>query len=366
VRLLVVFDGSATAPGDDGNIGEEHLMQDLSDAKRGYVTRRISDWRRARLAGFVSQPRPGDVVAAEVTGLGELEFLEDVHGRRARLYPGDVVLGAYGNRYATDFYEGYLPVGRSAHLLTAGGLVGSVASTHARRGRPTELTVLGTVTDRTGSTLSLEQFAMPTPPPATAALSTVVVVGSSMNAGKTTTAAGMVRGWSRAGLRAGAGKVTGSGSGKDRWMYLDAGAAAVADFLDFGMPSTFGYPLDRLRTTMVELRDTLVAQHADAVVLEIADGLLQQETRALAAELPGFADAVVLAVSDALGAVAGLGILSDLGVPVRAVSGLITASPLAAREAAAATGLQVLSPAELSAGAALDLLTTATPVGQAS
>jgi hypothetical protein len=102
---------------------------------------------------------------------------------------------------------------------------------------------------------------------------------------------------------------------------------------------TFGYPLDRLRTTMVDIRDTLVAQHTDAVVL---------------------------AVSDALGAVAGLGILSDLGVPVRAVSGLITASPLAAREAAAATGLQVLSPAELSAGAALDLLTTATPVGQAS
>jgi hypothetical protein len=42
------------------------------------------------------------VVAAEVSTLGELGFLEDVHGRRARLYPDDVVLGAYGNRYATD------------------------------------------------------------------------------------------------------------------------------------------------------------------------------------------------------------------------------------------------------------------------
>ncbi|WP_346279081.1 DUF1611 domain-containing protein [Pseudonocardia sp.] len=367
MRLLVVFGGPAVAPGDGGNIGWERLMRDLSDAKRGYVTRRISGWGRARLAGFVPQPRLGDVVAAEVIGLGELEFLEDVHGRRARLYPGDVVLGAYGKRYATDFYEGYLPVGRFAQLLTAGGLVGLVASAHVRRGRPTELAVLGTVTDGSGSALSLEQFAVSTPPRAAGvALGTVVVVGSSMNAGKTTTVAGLVRGWSRAGLRVGAGKVTGSGSGKDRWMYLDAGAAAVADFLDFGMASTFGYPVERLRTTMVEVRDILVAEHAEVVVLEIADGLLQEETRALAGDLPGFADVVVLAVSDALGAVAGVNILSDLGVPVGAVSGVVTASPLAAREAAAATGLEVLSPAELSAGAALDLLSAAVPVGQAS
>ena len=41
------------------------------------------------------------------------------------------------------------------------------------------------------------------------------------------------------------------------------------------------------------------------------------------------------------------------------VSGLVTASPLASREAAAATGLKVLSPAELIAGGALELLTGA-------
>jgi hypothetical protein len=52
--------------------------------------------------------------------------------------------------------------------------------------------------------------------------------------------------------------------------------------------------------------------------------------------------------------------MHDLGVPVRAVSGLLTASPLASREAAEATGLDVLSPAELIAGGALDLLSGAT------
>jgi hypothetical protein len=107
---------------------------------------------------------------------------------------------------------------------------------------------------------------------------------------------------------------------------------------------------------MVGIRDTLVARGASVVVLEIADGLLQEETRELAAGLPGFADGAVLAVADGLSAVAGVSIMRDLGVPVRVVSGLVTASPLASREAAAATGLAVSSPAELIAGGALDLL----------
>jgi hypothetical protein len=205
--------------------------------------------------------------------------------------------------------------------------------------------------------LSMDDFALPVPVGGSGPeLGTLVVVGSSMNAGKTTTAAALIRGWARAGLRVGAGKVTGSGSGKDRWMYEDAGAGEIVDFLDFGMASTFGYPLSRLRQTMVGIRDTLVARGASVVVLEIADGLLQAETRGLAEGLAGFADGAVLAVADGLSAVAGVEIMREVGVPVRVVSGLVTASPLAAREAAAATGLAVLSPGELIAGGALDLL----------
>jgi hypothetical protein len=335
----------------------DYAMQRLSDAKWSYVTRRIIDRQAMRLDSFISPPRLGDLVASSVTFVGEHDSLEDVHGRRARLYPGDIVVGAYGNRYATDFYEGYLPSGPEAHLLTAGGVVGVVASAHAHRGPPTELKVIGTLTDPGGTPMSLENLALPAPPPTRAALGTVVVVGSSMSAGKTTTAASMVNGWTRAGLTAAAGKVTGSGSGKDRWMYLDAGATAVIDFLDFGMPSTFGYPVDRLRATMIGIRDELAHRRSDAVVLEIADGLLQAETAALISSLPGFADAVVLAVRDPLSAVAGVRILHDLGVPVRAISGLVTASPLASQEASAATGLDVLSPAALANGAAVQLLT---------
>jgi hypothetical protein len=177
-----------------------------------------------------------------------------------------------------------------------------------------------------------------------------------MNAGKTTTAAALVLGWTRAGLCAGAGKVTGSGSGKDRWEYLDAGAAAVADFLDFGMPSTFGYPRERLTATMIGIRDRLAAGGCEAIALEIADGILMTETAHLLERLGGEVEAVILATGDALSARAGVEILRALGLPIRAISGLVSRSPLAVREAQSATGLPVMTATELASGGALSLL----------
>lgn len=334
-------------------------MRDLFQAKFSFVTRGLGS-RALTLANARRQPVQGDLVVARVEALGQHRALEDQHGRRVRLYTGDLVVGAYGNRYATDFYEGYVEPGPRPHLLTAGGVIGTVASSHVRRGPPTTLEVIGAVADGDGVPLTLADVSRPDPPAADPPPVTVVVVGSSMNSGKTTTAAGVIRGWTRAGLKAGAGKVTGSGSGKDRWMYLDAGAHAILDFLDFGMPSTFGYPTQHLLTTMSRLRDALAHEGATHVVLEIADGLLQPQTRELLAVLPSFADSVVVAVGDALGAVGAQHVLATAGVIPTALSGIVSGSPLAAREAAAATGLRVVTPDELAGGAALEILRSTT------
>jgi hypothetical protein len=332
-------------------------MRNLAEAKFSFVTRNV-DMRALTLTSVRRQPSQGDLVVARVASLGQHRALEDRHGRRLRLYVGDLVVGAYGNRYATDFYEGYVQKGKHTHLLTAGGVIGTVASSHAKRGLPTVLEVVGALADGSGARVNLADAPRPDPPPADPQPTTVVVVGSSMSAGKTTTAAGVIRGWVRAGLTVGAGKATGSGSGKDRWVYVDAGARATVDFLDFGMPSTFGYPAEHLVATMRRMRDALAAEGATHVVLEIADGLLQPQNADLLGALPGFADSVLLAVGDALGAVGAQRILASAGVTASALSGLVSASPLAAREATAATGLPVVSPEELAAGAALDLLRT--------
>jgi hypothetical protein len=86
-------------------------MQSLSGAKWGYVSRRVPEITDARIGGAVRPPRLGDFMVAEVTALGAHEHLENRRGRRMRMYPGDILVGAYGNRYATDFYRG-LPAGR--------------------------------------------------------------------------------------------------------------------------------------------------------------------------------------------------------------------------------------------------------------
>jgi hypothetical protein len=339
----------------DSHVGVEGLR-----AKWTYVTRTVPENTRLSLGPQVGPRRAGDLIVARVVKLGAHEHAEDRHGRRMRLYPGDLVVGAYGNRYATDFYEGYVPApGESiTHLLTAGGLVGSVASAHEAHPDPTELEVIGGFVMNEDHPISLEEFARPAPPQAIyrPPVPTMVVVGTSMNAGKTTTAAGIIRGLSRSGLRVGAGKVTGSGSGKDRWSYADAGAHALLDFLDFGMVSTFGYPPERLAWTMRAIRDTLIDEGSDAVVLEIADGLLQQETRWLLERRPIEETAVIFAATDALSAHSGVEILRALDLRVRAISGLVSRSPLAAREAETATGLPVISPWSLAEGAVLELL----------
>ena len=87
----------------------------------------------------------------------------------------------------------------------------------------------------------------------------------------------------------------------------------------------------------------------DAIVVEVADGILQGETADLLAS-PGFSyycDGLIFAAGDAMGAVAGAQWLLSRGLEVGAVSGSLTTSPLAVREASTALGLPVLSKRQL-------------------
>jgi len=165
-----------------------------------------------------------------------------------------------------------------------------------------------------------------------------------MNAGKTTTAAGIVNGLTRAGLNVGAAKVTGTGAGKDLWLMRDAGAQTVLDFTDAGYPSTYKVPLPEVEQIVSTLTGHLAAAGAEAIILEVADGLYQYETACLLAS-PNFQaqiDGVIFAAGDAMGAAAGVNWLQDHGLPVAGVGGLLTASPLAMREAVAAVDVPVL------------------------
>jgi hypothetical protein len=156
-----------------------------------------------------------------------------------------------------------------------------------------------------------------------------------MDSGKTTAGAHLVRGLSRAGLRVGAAKVTGTGACNDYFLMQDAGAKVVLDFTDAGHVSTYRVGEPAIRRIIDMLTSELARHELDVAVLEVADGLVQAETAALlsAAWFRQAIDGIVFCAQDAMGAKAGVEWLEQRGHEGMAVSGLLTAAPLAMREA---------------------------------
>ncbi|MGC5629294.1 DUF1611 domain-containing protein [Georgenia sp. Z1344] len=309
----------------------------VASAKWAYTTRRIDLDRGAQLiTDPTTAPRIGDVVLARITAVGQHKRIELQTGRRATLYPGDVVGLCYGSRYAPDQFLAEIPADIGpCHMAAAGGIAAQVELAHSAMGAATAIEPIGLLADSEGRRLNLRDAAIaPVSPLSSHRAPTIAVVGSSMNAGKTTTAAELVRGLRAAGLRVGAAKVTGTGAGGDVWLFTDSGADVVYDFTAAGAPSTFGLDDETIREIFRTLTTQLAVDRTDVNVIEVADGLYHEETAALITHelFRDQVDGVVFAARDALGAVAGVDWLADAGLPLLAVSGVLTASPLAMRE----------------------------------
>ena len=101
--------------------------------KTPYAARRVPRSAcRTLLTGEVT-PRVGDLVLVRIDKLGQHKHLELACGRRARLFPGDEVVLAYGNRYAPDQFEAEVPADMGpCHMVAAGGIAARVISKHDR------------------------------------------------------------------------------------------------------------------------------------------------------------------------------------------------------------------------------------------
>jgi hypothetical protein len=100
---------------------------------------------------------------------------------------------------------------------------------------------------------------------------------------------------------------------------------------------------ERIVETLMSLVHHLAQSGVDAMVLEIADGVLQRETSALLRSdaFRHIVGGIVLAGGDSMGAAAGYQWMRDLPTPVLALSGVLTAAPLQVLEAQQATDLPV-------------------------
>ena len=211
----------------------------VDQAKRAFSTRRIPAEDIKTLVTPMRAPKVGDLVLARVAELGSHKKIELPSGRRATMNPGDEIIVVYGDRYAPDQYEAYVPQDLGpCHLVAAGGVASRAESWHERMGGPTKIEPVGLLGRVGHEPINIRDYAVERVqgglPDAVFA-----VFGTSMNAGKTTTAATLINGFAKAGHRVGAAKITGTAAGGDLWLMHDNGASEVLDFTDAGYPSTF-------------------------------------------------------------------------------------------------------------------------------
>ncbi|MEK7282915.1 MAG: DUF1611 domain-containing protein [Acidobacteriota bacterium] len=330
-----------------------------------YATHRVD---RSMVKGLVpmnGNPDPGRLVLARVTMIGRHKEIEGMDGRKQTLFPDDVIAGALAYRYATDQFEGHpIASGATGHLLAIGGACGLVVSKNERMVDPTCLEWVGTLADGQGEALNLRRFALK--PRRTAGAPrprTVLVVGASMNAGKTTTAAQIIRSLSGQGRRVAAAKITGTACRKDPGIMEDAGAVRVLDFTYGGHPSTAHLAAGDLLALASDLRAALLEERPEFIVYEIADGIFQRETRLLL-EDPAFRetiDVVLYAAPESPSCESGVRWLRQWGYTVGAVAGPVANSRLGMEEVREATGVPCLN-GEMILGGALNGALLSTPV----
>ena len=283
--------------------------------------------------------------------------------RSSSLFDGDLVMLAFGSRYATNQYEGYVPDApvTECQLLGRGGVAGLLISKNASfRAVPAQLELIGYAVGRNGAILNtIRHRALDTFNRFNIPAKVILSVGSSMDSGKTTSAAWLCGGLRAAGKKVAYVKLTGTTFPKDAALNLDRGAHYAADFSDFGFPSTYLLEKDTLLNLYQSLVNLACAKsRAEYIVMEIADGLLQRETAMLLSD-PAFRAtifATLFSSGDSLGVLSGLQILQEWGIRPFAVSGLFTASELLIREVEGRTEVPILRLADLLKSEATDLV----------
>lgn len=240
----------------------------------------------------------GDYAVGEVEKVWGGRTVELADGREVPLTPGDFVIGALGSRFATLEATGSWEDVRADgvfHLLGGGGIFGRVRSISSLLVPLVQLRYTGHVMDGTekrtmqgcarhfplaggssGVGISRMSGTSGKPPGSGGSGRTPVVLltGSSMSAGKTTAARVVVRRLRTMGLRVVAAKFTGAGRYRDILAMRDAGAEAIFDFVDAGLPSTH-CPAPDFRAAAERILSGIENEGADVAVIEIGASPLE-------------------------------------------------------------------------------------------
>lgn len=280
-------------------------------------------------------PKVGDVIVTSVLKVNNHTRVYSSENKYLSLFKGDVIYGVLGYRYASDaFHADTIDMG-NLHLLTNGGLIGTVKEKNSNISDPTSLKFEGVLINKIDDEIlnlktalfHQDNFDFNYPP-------VIFVVGSGMNSGKTTTTARVGRALFESGMRVALLKVTGSVSQRDIFEFESTGVNYTADFSDYGFPSTYMSSPDELEALFAKMVEDAAASHPDVVLVEIADGILQRETQILLQNKIAMKSSigVILTAPCACSALTLTEKVKQIGYYPIAVSGIITNSPLFMQE----------------------------------
>lgn len=321
--------------------------------KRSLSTALVNQFSMNKDLVLTHKPTAGDVAVFRVVE-GDNKYVRDVNGANQYLFENDLILGVFGSRYATNQLEAYVPTTKSdpLHLVGRGGVVATIRSTNNTfKGIGVSLQLEAyAVNDRDQVINTIELNQLEAFEPKEIKAKVILSIGSSMDSGKTTTAAYLCKGLVNAGAITAYMKLTGTVYNKDRQLVYDRGAHMATDFSAFGFPSTYMFD----KETLLDLYQSLYlkieqACAPDVIVVEIADGILQRETQFLLNDKAFMStiDGVILSCGDSLGAISGLHVLRNINIEPFALSGLFTASDLLMDEVRAVVDTPVLNLQEL-------------------
>lgn len=211
----------------------------------------------------------GDYVVAAVNEPPAMDaFVELANGRMAITGLGDRLLGALGVRFATleatGSWEAVGPDGRMC-AMTGAGLFGRITSASPFVAPMVRVRYQGHVLVAAEKQKMADFAVRAEPRPFNTPV--LLIVGSSMSAGKTNSARIIIRRLKTMGLRVLAAKLTGAGRYRDVLSMGDAGADWIFDFVDAGMPSTVCDP-DVFEAAARNLLSRMAELPADIAVIE--------------------------------------------------------------------------------------------------
>jgi hypothetical protein len=296
-------------------------------------------------------PNIADLGLFKVLNLGHHKNIITADNKKMRLYQGDLFVGVFGNRYATDAYEGEIEGLKNLSLLTAAGMVGTIKSKNKSMGNPSDVLFLGFLKDvKTNQRINLKRlrFKKYEPLDVDYIKNILVIIGSGMNSGKTTACRKLIKSFSGKGFKIAACKLTGSVSNRDQDEMLSASPLYTIDFSDYGFPSTYKCELEELLDLFKTMIYDIKKFNPRLVIMEIADGILQRETRMIlnSSVFQRVVKNVIVTADSAPSALYTTEYLQKIGYNVIAVSGAITSSPLYMKEFEQNSNIPIISSAD--------------------